>query len=93
MAHVEIYLSRLCIYCWQARRILDELGVSYQIKGVPMVLGWKLPTRAYREMVARAGGCNTVPQIFVDGVHLGDEDTLQALANEGALRRALKLDA
>ncbi len=58
-----------------------------------MVLGWKLPTRAYREMVARSGGCNTVPQIFVDGVHLGDEDTLQALANEGALRRALKLDA
>ena len=92
MARIEIYLSRLCIYCWQARRILDAQGVSYQIKGVPMILGWKPPTRAYREMVERSGGCTTVPQVFVDGEHLGDEEVLQSLAQEGQLRRALKID-
>ena len=76
MAHIEIYLSRLCIYCWQARRILGAQGVCYHIKGVPMILGWKPPTRAYREMVERSGGCTTVPQVFVDGEHLGDEEVL-----------------
>lgn len=93
MAHIEIYLSRLCIYCWQARRILDAQGVSYQIKGVPMILGWKPPTRTYREMVERSGGCTTVPQIFVDGVHLGDEEALQSLDRQGQLQSALKIGA
>ena len=93
MADIEIYLSRLCIYCWQARRILDAQGVSYQIKGVPMILGWKPPTRTYREMVGRSGGYTTVPQVFVDGEHLGDEEVLQSLAEKGQLQRALKISA
>ena len=93
MAHIEIYLSRLCIYCWQARRILDAQGVSYHIKGVPMILGWKPPTRAYREMVERSGGCTTVPQVFVDGEHLGDEEVLQSLAERSQLQCALKISA
>ena len=92
MVRIEIFLSRLSIYCWQARRILDAQRVSYQTKGVPMILGWKPPTRAYREMVERSGGCTTVPQVFVDGEHLGDEEVLQSLAREGQLRRALKID-
>lgn len=93
MAHIEIYLSRLCIYCWQARRILDAQGVSYHIKGVPIILGWKPPTRVYREMVERSGGCTTVPQVFVDGEHLGDEEVLQSLAERGRLQCALKISA
>jgi len=93
MAHIEICLSRLCIYCWQARRALDTQGASYHIKRVPMILGWKSPTRAYREMVERSGGCTTVPQVFVDGEHLGDEEVLQSLAESGQLQRALKISA
>ena len=91
MAHIEIYLSRLCIYCWQARRILDAQGMSYHIKGVPMVLGCKPPTRAYREMVKCSGGCTTVPQIFFDGEHLGGEEVLQSLAERGQLQSVLKI--
>jgi len=67
--------------------------MSYHIKGVPMILGWKPPTRAYREMVERSGGCTTVPQIFVDGEHLGDEEVLQSLAERGQLQNALKIGA
>ena len=93
MAHIEICLSRLCIYCWQARRTLDTQGASYHIKRVPIILGWKPPTRAYREMVERSGGCTTVPQLFVDGQHLGDEEVLQSLAESGQLQRALKISA
>ena len=93
MAHIEICLSRLCIYCSQARRTLDTQGASYHIKRVPIILGWKPPTRAYREMVERSGGCTTVPQVFVDGEHLGDEEVLQSLAESGQLQRALKISA
>ena len=93
MAHTEIYLSCLCTYRWQACRILDTQGVSYHIKGVPMILGWKPPTRAYREMVKRSSGCTTVPQVFVDGEHLGDEEALQSLAERGQLQRTLKISA
>ena len=93
MAHIEICLSRLCMYCWHARRTLDTQGASYHIKRVPIILGWKPPTRAYREMVERSGGCTTVPQVFVDGEHLGDEEVLQSLAESGQLQRALKISA
>ena len=58
-----------------------------------MILGWKPPTRAYREMVERSGGCTTVPRVFVDGEHLGDEKVLQSLAESGQLQRALKISA
>ncbi len=58
-----------------------------------MILGWNPPTRAYREMVERSGGCTTVPQVFVDGEHLGDEEVLQSLAESGQLQRALKISA
>ena len=58
-----------------------------------MILGWKPPTRAYREMVERSGGCTTVPQVFVDGEHLGDEEVPQSLAESGQLQRAPKISA
>lgn len=65
--------------------------MQYTIKGVPLILGWKPPTRNYKEMVERSGGQTTVPQIFVDGEYLGDEETLQALEQRGELEAALKI--
>jgi glutaredoxin 3 len=93
VARVEIYASRLCVYCWIARWLLYKKGVAYEIKRVPLILGWKPPTRTYREMVARSGGERTIPQIFVDGEHLGDEEKLQELERRGELDRALKIGA
>jgi len=93
MSKIEIYSSRLCPYCWLARSLLNKKGVSYTIKGVPLIFGWKLPTRNYKEMVERSGGQTTIPQIFVDGEHIGDEDTLQELEQKGELERVLKMDA
>lgn len=93
MPQIEIYSSRLCPYCWHARFLLNKKGVSYTIKGVPLILGWKPPTRNYKEMVERSGGQTTVPQIFVDGEYIGDEDTLQELEQKGELERVLKMDS
>ena len=79
MAHVEIYTKAFCPYCARAKRLLDEKGVDYQ--------EFEISTdRAKRdEMVGRAGGRSTVPQVFIDGRHVGGSDDLAALEREGRL--------
>ena len=48
-----------------------------------MIMGWKPPVKNYKEMVERTGGQITVPQIFVEGEYLGDEETMAALEKRG----------
>jgi glutaredoxin 3 len=79
MAKVEIYTSPFCGYCFRAKRLLDSKGVSFEEFDVMM-------DQAKREeMVERAGGRSTVPQIFIDGRHIGGCDELHALDKAGKL--------
>ena len=79
MAQVEIYTKTFCPYCARAKRLLDGKGVDYQEFEISM-------DRAKRdEMVGRAGGRSTVPQVFIDGQHVGGSDDLAALEREGRL--------
>ncbi len=79
MAKVEIYTTPICGYCAMAKRLLGEKGVSYTEINV-------MGDNARRdEMVKRAGGSRTVPQIFIDGEHVGGCDDLYALDGKGAL--------
>jgi glutaredoxin 3 len=86
MAEVEIYTTPLCPYCWRAKSLLNEKGVAF----VEIDL-WVRPERR-AEMVERAGGRTTVPQIFVDGRLLGGADELAALETRGELDALLGLD-
>jgi glutaredoxin 3 len=90
LAHVEIYSSPWCPYCWLARWLLKRKGVAYQIRPIRFYLGIKLPTRNFRDMVERTDGDSTIPQIFVDGRYLGTDDTLQELESLGRLDDALR---
>lgn len=83
MAKVEIYTSPLCPYCWRAKRLLGEKGVAFEEIDL-----WADPSRR-PEMVARAGGRTTVPQIFVDGRPIGGSDDLYELERRGELDRLL----
>ena len=76
---VEIYTKWGCPYCVQAKALLDAKGVTYQEYDI--TLGG--PKRA--EMLERANGGTTVPQIFIDGVHVGGSDQLAALDRAGKL--------
>ncbi|QKS00827.1 glutaredoxin 3 [Sphingomonas sp. CL5.1] len=83
MANVEIYTKAFCPYCSRAMRLLAEKGVEpveYDI-----TLGG--PKRA--EMIERANGRTTVPQIFIDGRHVGGSDDLAALEADGKLEPLL----
>jgi glutaredoxin 3 len=79
MAEVEIYTTPWCPYCWRAKRLLETKGVKY----VEVDLWQESARRA--EMVARANGRTTVPQLFIDGRGIGGSDELAALEASGKL--------
>ena len=79
MATVEIYTKAWCPYCTRAKRLLESKGVDYTEYDITM----GGPQRA--EMVQRAQGGSTVPQIFIDGRHVGGSDDLAALERQGKL--------
>jgi glutaredoxin 3 len=79
MARVEIYSTMFCGYCARAKALLERKGVAYENIDV-----LEDPSRR-DEMVARAGGSTTVPQIFIDGAHVGGSDELVALDAAGKL--------
>jgi glutaredoxin 3 len=84
MAVVEVYTSPFCGYCRNAKRLLTERGAA-----VTEIDVMEMPERR-DEMVARAGGRRTVPQVFIDGAHVGGYAELVALDREGKLAAMLE---
>ena len=79
MQPVEIYTSPLCGFCHAAKRLLNEKGVSFAEVDV-----LAQPERK-SEMIERANGGRTVPQIFIGDTHVGGRDDLYALERAGKL--------
>ncbi|WP_099825327.1 glutaredoxin 3 [Oceaniglobus indicus] len=79
MASIEIYTSPLCGFCHAAKRLLTEKGASYAEIDVSRDPDQK------KAMMQRANGRRTVPQIFIDGTHVGGCDELYALERAGKL--------
>ena len=85
MAKIELYTTMFCPYCARARNLLQKKGVSFTDIDV---MG---DDDKREEMIARAGGRRTVPQIFIDGLHIGGSDELAALDREDKLDPLLGL--
>ena len=83
MKSVDIYTTALCGYCHAAKRLLTSKGVSFTEHDI----GRDPALRA--DMLRRAPGSRTVPQIFVGSVHVGGCDDLHALDKAGKLDRLL----
>ncbi|MFD1160265.1 glutaredoxin 3 [Roseovarius aestuarii] len=79
MKSVEIYTSPMCGFCHAAKRLLKDKGISFSEINV-----WSNPSRK-PEMIQRANGGRTVPQIFVGDTHVGGCDDLYALERAGKL--------
>jgi glutaredoxin 3 len=79
MAEVELYTTPFCPYCVRARALLDRKGVAFTDIDITEEPGRRT------EMIRRAGGHTTVPQIFIDGEHIGGSDELVALDRVGDL--------
>lgn len=76
---VEIYTKWSCPYCYRAKALLAGKGVEFEEFDISM----GGPKR--EEMLARAPGRTTVPQIFIGNVHVGGSDDLAALERAGKL--------
>ncbi len=82
MASIEIYTTPWCPYCIRAKRLLDSKGLTYREIGVDQD-----PAQA-QVMVERAGR-RSVPQIFINGEHVGGSDELLAADVSGDLESLL----
>lgn len=83
MAKVEIYTKMTCGFCVRAKRLLEMKKVAFDEIAVDFGGDKKA------EMVERAGGRMTVPQIFINGRHVGGCDDLMALEQQGKLDELL----
>lgn len=83
MANVVIYSTPVCPYCVRAKNLLKGKGQDYteiDISRDPALMD---------EMIKKAGGRRTVPQIFIDDTHIGGFDDLYALDQKGGLEPLL----
>ena len=79
MRTVTIYTTKLCGYCFAAKRLLKQKGVAYDEIDV------SFNGEARAAMTERANGVRSVPQIFIDDHHVGGCDELHDLERRGEL--------
>ena len=84
MKSVTIYTGPLCNYCEAAKRLLTRNKVEYKEINIATVDG------AMDEMISKANGKRTIPQIFFDEQHMGGYDDVRALEKENKLQDLLK---
>ena len=79
MAEITIYTRMMCGYCAAAKRLLDSKGVGYIEHDA------SFSPELRQEMIGRANGRATFPQIFIGETHVGGSDELHALERAGKL--------
>ena len=84
MTNVTIYTGPYCNYCDAAKRLLTRNNISYREINVAEVDGAK------DEMIKKANGKKTIPQIFFNDEHIGGYDEVRALEKEKKLEDLVK---
>lgn len=84
MVDVTIYTRMMCGYCSAAKRLLDSKGVAYTEHDA------SFSPELRQQMISRANGRSTFPQIFIGDQHVGGCDELHALEREGRLDTLLQ---
>ena len=79
MPRIEIYTTQWCGYCYAAKALLTRKGVAFT------EISLSAEPQRREEMMRRAGGRYTVPQIFIGETHVGGSDDLHALERAGKL--------
>ena len=80
----RIYTGPMCNYCEAAKRLLTRNNVTYTEIDIAKVEG------AMDEMIKKANGKRTIPQIFFDDQHIGGYDEVRALEKEKKLQDLVK---
>lgn len=83
MKKIIIYTTLICPYCVRAKALLKRKGLDYEEISANN-------EEARNEMIKKAGGMRTVPQIFIGDQHIGGCDELYALEKDGKLDGLVK---
>ena len=83
MKNIEIYTGPLCAFCDRAIALLNKKGVFFK------KIDLASDPNKMEDMIKKTNGMRTVPQIFIDGQHIGGSDKLQDLENDGKLNSLL----
>lgn len=84
MSNVTIYTTGLCGFCYRAKALLEAKGVAFEEIDVTF------DPKKKAEMLAKAGGASSVPQIWIGERHVGGSDDLYALESSGELDALLE---
>ena len=82
---ITIYTTNYCPYCVKAKRLLEQKGLSY------LEINIENDLKLREEMVAKASGKKTVPQIFIGNLYIGGCDDLHELEKQGKLDELIKI--
>ena len=84
MVQIEIYSTAVCPYCVAAKNLLKSRGLTWQERRID------IDPAARAAMMEKAPSARTVPQIFINGVHVGGFDQLAAAERSGRLNELLR---
>ena len=84
MKNITIYTGPLCNYCDAAKRLLTRNNIHYKEINIATVEGSR------DEMIKKANGKKTIPQIFFGDLHVGGYDEVRALEKENKLKDLIK---
>jgi len=84
--NIELYSGPFCAYCVMAKQLLKRMGLNYREYNV------RADSAKLEEMLSRSGGARTIPQVFINGRHVGGYDDLSALFRSGKLSDWLEND-
>ena len=85
MVNVDIYTTPYCPFCIRAKKLLSNKKVEFNEIDLS-----ENPDK-FEEMLSKSNGARTVPQIFVNGEHIGDCDHIHDLDQKGELNKILKV--
>jgi glutaredoxin 3 len=84
MARIVLYTVMGCGYCHTARRLLKSAGMDYEERDITST------PEVRNELAERSGGERSVPQIYIDGEYIGQDDELGELIESGELEERMK---
>ena len=85
MVNIDIYTTPYCPFCIRAKKLLSNKKVEFNEIDLS-----ENPDK-FEEMLSKSNGARTVPQIFVNGEHIGDCDHIHDLDQKGELDKILKI--
>ncbi|MCE3255087.1 MAG: grxC [Rickettsiaceae bacterium] len=83
MSKIIIYTTDYCPYCVRAKSLLQRKNAAFEEIKI-------IDDQMREEMIKKSGGRRTVPQIFINNIHIGGCDDLHNLDREGKLDDLLK---